>query len=33
MLSDNNGVDQEINNRKIAGKMPKYLEIKQKTSK
>jgi len=29
MLSEHNGIDLEINDRKIAGKMPKYLEIKQ----
>ena len=31
MFSDHNGIKLEINNRKL--KIPKYLEIKQQTSK
>ena len=33
MLSGNNRIKLEINNNKIPGKIPKYLEIKQHTSK
>ena len=33
MFSELNGITQEINNRKIGGKIPKHLEIKQHASK
>lgn len=33
MLSDHDGIQMEINNRKIAGKILKYSEIKQHGSK
>ena len=33
MFSDHNGIKIEINNRMIAGEIPKYLKIKQDTPK
>lgn len=33
MFSDHNGTELEINNNKISRKIPKYLEIKQCTTK
>ena len=33
MLSDDSGIKLEIGNRKITGKIPKYMEIIQLTSK
>ena len=33
IVSDNNGITWEINNREMPGKIPKYLKIKQYTPK